>query len=216
MRMIVTAFSDTHGLHRQLALPECDILIFAGDAMTCGYKENELIDFLDWFNEQPAQYKIMIAGNHDRYIENHRGLFQELLKERPSITYLEDSGTVINGLNIWGTPHSREFCNWAFNRTSEQMGKAFSHIPNDTDILVSHAPQYGILDKLERGEMVGEPTLSAKIKELEFLRYHIHGHIHSCYGLQNNPDYKSLNVSVVNEGYELQNEPISFKIYPHG
>lgn len=214
--MKITAFSDTHGLHRGVNLPESDILIFAGDAMTCGYKEHELIDFLDWYNEQSAEHKIMIAGNHDRYIENYRGLFQDLLTYYPSVIYLEDEGTIINGLHFWGTPHSKHFCNWAFNRSDEEMDKSFSKIPSDVDILISHAPQYGILDKLERGEMVGEQALSDNIKRLEFMRYHIFGHIHCAYGKLDGKKYKSLNVSQVNEQYQLQNKPISFKIYPHG
>lgn len=214
--MKVTAFSDTHGHHRKLELPKSDMLIFGGDAMTCGYKEYELIDFLDWFHDQEAQYKVMIAGNHDRYIENNRGMFQDLLKKYPSIEYLENSGTVINGIFIWGTPDSKEFCNWAFNRTDAQMEILFSEIPFDVDILVSHAPQYGVLDKLERGERVGEKTLSKQFSRFTQIRKHIFGHIHSQYGEQNCETHTALNVSVVNEEYQLQNAPITFKILPHG
>lgn len=214
--MIVTAFSDTHGHHRSLRLPQSDMLIFGGDAMTCGYKEYELIDFLKWFHGQDSKHKIMIAGNHDRYIENNRGLFQDLLKDYPSITYLENSGAIINGLFIWGTPDSKEFCNWAFNKNDEHLDKIFSAIPDDIDILVSHAPQYGVLDMLERGEQVGEKTLQKQFPRFTHIRYHVFGHIHCQYGQQNLPNYKALNVSVVNEQYELTNQPILFKIYPHG
>lgn len=214
--MTITAFSDTHGLHRLVDLPKSDILIFAGDAMTCGYKEHELIDFLDWYNGQSAKYKIMIAGNHDRYIENYRGLFQDLLKYYPSVTYLEDEGTIINGLYIWGTPHSKHFCNWAFNRNDEEMEKAFGGIPDDVEILISHAPQYGVLDKLERGERVGEKSLSRQFSRFSHIRRHIFGHIHCEYGEQKLDGYIAMNVSVVNEQYELQNNPKTFTIYPHG
>lgn len=213
--MLVTAFSDTHGLHRDVILPKSDILIFAGDAMTCGYKEYELIDFLEWFNEQDAPNKIMIAGNHDRYIENNRGLFLDIINDYSTIEYLEDSSTIVNGIFIYGTPHSRHFCNWAFNRTDDQMERAFSNIPTDVDILVSHTPQYGILDKLERGDLVGEKTLSSQFERFTHIKYHIFGHIHCGYGRHDN-GYTSLNVSVVNEQYELKNNPVTFKIRPNG
>jgi calcineurin-like phosphoesterase family protein len=214
--MIVTAFSDTHGLHRKVTLPKSSILIFAGDCMTCGYKEHELIDFLEWYHEQDAPNKVMIAGNHDRFIENHRGLFLEMLNDYPSIKYLEDDGDIINGLWIWGTPHVRHFCNWAFNRSEEQLEKAFSNIPDDVDILITHGPQYGTLDKFETGEHIGEKTLEKRINDLTHIRYHIFGHVHCEYGMRDNPQYKSLNVSQVNEQYQLVNKPMSLKIYPHG
>lgn len=213
--MKITAFSDTHGHHRKIILPKSDIFLFAGDAMTCGYKEHELIDFLDWYNSQDAEHRIMVAGNHDRYIENYRGLFQDLLKHYPSITYLENEGTVINGLFIWGTPDSKEFCRWAFNRTEEQLERIFSKIPYDVDILVSHAPQYGVLDQLERGERVGEKALSKQFGRLTQIRRHIFGHIHCQYGEFKN-GHTSMNVSMVNEAYELVNSPMTFKMYPHG
>ncbi len=211
--MKVTAFSDTHGLHRDVILPKSDMLIFGGDCMTCGYKERELIDFLDWYDGRDAETKIMIAGNHDRYIENHRGLFIDLLKYYPSIKYLENDGEVIDGIFIWGTPDSRQFYNWAFNRTDEQLEKVFSKIPFDIDILVSHAPQYGILDQLERGERVGEKSLSRQFERFTNIQYHIFGHIHCGYGQSNN-GHKSMNVSLVNEEYELTNNPITFNINP--
>lgn len=183
--------------------------------MTCGYKEKELLDFLGWYHSQSAIHKIMIAGNHDRYIEDNRGLFQELLRKYPSIQYLEDSGTMINNLSIWGTPHSKHFCRWAFNKSDEEMDKLFSCIPFDVDILVSHAPQFGVLDRLGRGEMVGEKSLSNQFPRFTQIQVHISGHIHSAYG-KDTANHTALNVSVVNEAYELQNKPITFKIYPHG
>jgi Icc-related predicted phosphoesterase len=213
--MKITAFGDSHGHHRAIVLPKSDLLIFAGDVMTCGYKEHELIDFLEWYNDQDASNKIMVAGNHDRYIEDNRGLFLDLLKQYPSITYLENEGTVINGLFFWGTPDSKEFGNWAFNRTEPQLEKIFSQIPFDVDILVSHAPQYGVLDKPEGWERVGEKSLSKQFKRFTNIKYHIFGHIHSAYG-QNNNGHKSLNVSVVNDQYELQNKPVTFSLMPHG
>lgn len=213
--MIVTAFSDTHGLHDKISLPKSDLLIFAGDCMTCGYKEHELLYFLKWFHNQDAEHKIMIAGNHDRYIENYRPLFKEMLNSFPSIVYLENEGTVINDINIWGTPDSKEFCKWAFNKPEDKLEKIFSQIPDDVEILVSHAPQYGTLDQLENGESVGEKTLSNQFNRLKDIRYHIFGHIHCGYG-RLNTNYTSLNVSVVNEQYQLQNNPVTFKIYPHG
>lgn len=204
--MKITAFSDTHGLHHSLKLFKTDMLVFAGDCMTCGYKEYELVDFLDWFSKQKSIYKIMIAGNHDRYIENNRGMFQELIKLYPKIIYLENSGIVLEGINIWGTPDSRKFCNWAFNLEEHQLDFNFSQIPDNTNILISHTPAFGIVDKMNNGINIGEKSLRFNLNRLHKLRYHISGHIHYAYGRSGN----SMNVSVINEEYQLQNKPITF------
>lgn len=62
----------------------------------------------------------MIAGNHDLTFDvaNYQSLWQrfghckqfdsqqlrDLIATATGVTYLEDSGTVINGLKIWGSP----------------------------------------------------------------------------------------------------------------
>ena len=63
---------------------------------------------------------MIIAGNHDitfdeanystRYQRFGHGQMyncaelKELVSKSPGVTYLEDSGTTINGINIWGSP----------------------------------------------------------------------------------------------------------------
>lgn len=43
------AFSDTHGRHRDLSIPQsAEILVCAGDVVS-DFQENGLEDFLDWF-----------------------------------------------------------------------------------------------------------------------------------------------------------------------
>ena len=40
---------------------------------------------------------------------------EEIRKELTGCIYLEDKGTKVFGLNIYGTPWQPEFCGWAFN-----------------------------------------------------------------------------------------------------
>jgi Icc-related predicted phosphoesterase len=208
----ITCISDTHTKHRELKIEPCDILLYAGDAMSCGYKREELTDFLSWFEAQPARYKVMIAGNHDRYVENFPQDFKEMMHSF-DVIYLEDSYINIEGFKVYGTPHSKIFYNWAFNRNEDQLEDLFDKIPVDTDILLSHAPPYGMLDELERGERVGEVTLKNKMKELTNLKLHVYGHIHTSFGLRK-PTNKhiSVNAAQVDETYELTNFPIVVNI----
>lgn len=213
----IVCISDTHGYHDKLNLDSGDILIHAGDFMTCGYKESEVQDFLKWFAQQNFEYKVLVAGNHDRYVEDYFHKFLKELEKYPSITYLEDSGVVIAGINFWGSPNQKYFYNWAFNRSEAFMEDVFNIIPSDTDILITHAPALGRLDHLENGQSVGERTLRDKITtDLKQLKFHIFGHIHNAYGYQemwkgNGGVYSIINCSVVDEHYKLTNKPITIE-----
>jgi Icc-related predicted phosphoesterase len=208
--MKITCISDTHTYHREIKLEPTDILIFGGDFMNSGHDEEEVIDFLSWFYAQPAKYKIMIAGNHDRYVENYGDAFKSMLDVCPEIIYLQDEIVTIEGFKIYGTPHSKIFYNWAFNRSEEALSRLFDKIPLDTNILISHAPQLGVLDELVSGENVGEKTLSNRINELQDLKLHVFGHIHNGFGMikPHNKSYISVNAAQVDERYELNNFPI--------
>ena len=55
------AFSDTHGMHRELSIPkDTDILICAGDVVS-DFQEDGLSDFFDWFSSCPAQLRLFQA-----------------------------------------------------------------------------------------------------------------------------------------------------------
>jgi len=63
-------------------------------------------------------------------------------------TYLQDSGVKIEGLNFWGSLVNSVDEGWVFSR--ERLVKIRKHwdcIPDDTDVLITHEPPYGTLDK---------------------------------------------------------------------
>ena len=64
--MKIVCISDTHCQHRQIVIPNGDLLIHAGDFLSTGWEADALIDFDDWLGELPHPHKVVIAGNHDR------------------------------------------------------------------------------------------------------------------------------------------------------
>lgn len=50
-----------------------------------------------------------------------------------------------------------------FNRTDAQQKIDYGKIPGDTDVLVTHAPCYGIFDLVVGGERVGSQMLKQEI-----------------------------------------------------
>ena len=103
MMLRVVCLSDTHNCNETIVVPDGDVLIHSGDATTIGSVE-QLKAFNRWFAGLPHKRKIFVAGNHDWLFEKKNDLARRLLD--PSIIYLQDSSTEINGLNqnAAGTP----------------------------------------------------------------------------------------------------------------
>jgi Icc-related predicted phosphoesterase len=208
MKFIV--ISDTHGQHNLLKFPKADGIIHAGDVTGNG-TEKEVIDFISWFGQLDFEHKIFIAGNHDFYFENAASeSIQNLIP--PNIHYLNDSGCSINGIQFWGSPISPWFFDWAFNRHRGSEIKAhWDKILIHTDVLITHGPAFGILDKTFRGEAVGCRDLLDKVNEIK-PKFHICGHIHEAYGEVKMGKTHFINASVLNLNYQLTNAPILIEI----
>jgi Icc-related predicted phosphoesterase len=204
------AIADTHGKHKELILPLGDILIHAGDISMKG-EEREVVQFLDWFSQQDFAHKILIAGNHDFYFEREpEDQIEKIMP--PGITYLKDSGIVLNDYRIWGSPITPWFFDWAFNRhRGDPIRRHWDLIPADTDILITHGPPFRVLDSTREGQHVGCKDLLHVIDKVR-PKAHLFGHIHESYGELNRDGTRCINASVLNEKYELTNKPIVFEI----
>ena len=211
MKKKITFISDTHTKHRHLTndLPGGDILIHCGDISSRGYK-NEIENFLGWFdNIKGYEYKIFIAGNHDFGFQDNPKECFELLKNYPSITYLEDNSIIIDGIKIYGSPWQPRFHNWAFNvNRGWDIAQKWEKIPMDTDILITHGPLLGILDITNISERVGCEDLYKKVMEIK-PKVHAFGHIHSSYGMKEVDGMTFINASSLGEDYLYQNDPIT-------
>lgn len=174
----IVAIGDTHTKHRQLILPEGDILVHTGDFMNSGEDFRNIIDFNFWLAEQKFDHKVVIAGNHDRLFENQSSFARSLLT---SATYLENSGVDILGLKFWGSPFTPEFCGWSFMRgRGVEMAQEWKKIPRDLDVLLVHGPPFGFLDQYE-GKHVGCEALAVALYRRN-VRIVLCGHIHPGHG----------------------------------
>ncbi len=208
--MKVVVISDTHAKHAEIELPPGDIIIHAGDMSRMG-REKEVTDFLNWFAALPYTYKIFIAGNHDFFFERNSDTdISKLIPE--NVIYLNDTGITIEGITIWGSPITPWFFDWAFNRIrGAEIRKHWDLIPDKVDILVTHGPAYGILDRTVSDEVVGCQDLLKRIAEVK-PAYHIFGHIHEGYGMLEKDGTVFINASVVDEKYYVKNKPVSFEL----
>ena len=204
-RLRIVCISDTHGQHTKLSVPDGDVLVHAGDFMAFGDRPKEVVDLNQWLGEQPHRHKVVIAGNHDLMFERHPGPARELLG---NAIYLENSGAKVAGLTIWGSPVQPEFNNWAFNvARGAAIRRYWKMIPANTDVLVTHGPPFGVLDKAHPSSAhLGCEELAKAVEQIK-PRLHVFGHIHGGHGWSSGKDTQFVNASVVNEAYRLVHEP---------
>jgi len=101
--MKIGCIADTHGRHKKVKVPECDVLVHAGDNTPAGELEM-LGSFCKWFGKQRCKARVSIAGNHDRCLENELRSAAEL-SMRGCSHYLFDREVTIlpNGMVLIGT-----------------------------------------------------------------------------------------------------------------
>lgn len=210
--------SDTHTMHmgveNKFNLPPADFLIHCGDITGRG-TEYTIREFLKWFNDlDQYTYKIFIAGNHDILFETTPTLIKEILNDYPNIIYLEDNGIELEGLKFWGTPVSKPFMDWAFNRPEEKLKQHWKAISDDIDVLITHSPPYKIMDFATHGskEYTGSPSLYDEVVNRIKPQIHCFGHIHSEYGMRFFGEIKFINASNLNDEYKIVNPPMVIEI----
>lgn len=199
----ITFISDTHNKHNQLKLIGGDILIHSGDISSTGEK-HQIENFCKWFSKiENYTIKIFIAGNHDYLFQNNPIIATEIINSYNNINYLFNQTIEIDGIKIYGTPYQPEFYNWAFNlpRNGDELKAIWNMIPGDTDILITHGPSFGNLDKvIDRQDNLGCELLKLRIEEIK-PKIHTCGHIHTGYGYKFNGNTHMFNASVLNEQY---------------
>lgn len=214
--MKIVCLADTHGMHNKINVPDGDILIHCGDIVPNEHPVHYM-NFARWFEQFPHQYKILVPGNHDLALEDEPKMFRY-----DKFIVLIDSYIKIKGLQIYGTPYQPHFMDWAFNVYSDKKRIGiFNKMPENLDILITHCPPRGILDKNKQGESCGDNVL-AEIVKVKKPKYHIFGHIHHSYGMgkhiliDDNIDKKDIieyvNCSVLDDDYKLKNKPIVLEI----
>jgi len=200
--MRIVALSDTHGMHERLQVPDGDLLIFAGDCSSQG-REYEVASFLHWFAALPHPHKVMIAGNHDFLFEQNPE--KTLAMIPPGIIYLNDSGVTIEGVKIWGSPYSPRFFDWAFNcDRGEDIAQHWRLIPDGTDVLITHGPPAGILDRTMDGDVAGCEDLLRHVERVR-PKVHVFGHIHEGYGMVDKDGTCFVNACNADVRYRMRN-----------
>ncbi len=182
--MKIWFISDTHGRHRQLKVPEVDMVIHCGDESNHPTAHNnyvELLFFLAWWGELPIKHKILVPGNHSTALERLPAAREDANKLSHLLIHDE---VEVAGIRIFGSPFTPSFGTvWSYNVARSKIGRKWQQIPEDVDILCTHGPPHGVLDISEDMENrkrlipVGCKALYKRVEKIE-PDIHCFGHIH--------------------------------------
>ncbi|KAF8350879.1 Metallo-dependent phosphatase-like protein [Amanita rubescens] len=196
--------SDTHSSIFQI--PAGDVLLHAGDLTSWGYPQ-QVKNTLDWLSSLEHPMKIIVAGNHDLCLDGnlyetdpqistevrqHMHKFRSFVKGQSyrdaNLYYLEHemmefSSGAGKAWHVYGSPSAPRYAEGAFQYvTAADANAIYQRIPDDTEILVTHTPPNGILDKTRRGKHAGCKELEQRLNSLKSCRLHVFGHIHEGAG----------------------------------
>ncbi len=208
----IVATSDTHCKYPEL--PEGDIFLHCGDFTFMGLRaaRNEVLDNINWLHSQKHKFKHMVGtpGNHDwDFVSSTLG---------DNVKLLFNEEIEVGGLRIYGTPNTPMFCGWAFMHSETVLEDIFSRIPEGLDILISHGPPYGFLDKVNGNtQSVGSKALRRRLLEMKNPPKHVlFGHIHvdEFDNLESYTEFNGIkfyNCSYVDNSYKPNGNIVEFR-----
>lgn len=193
----VVAMSDTHGHHDRIRVPDGDVLVHCGDFTDFG-TYGEMVAFVEWFAAFDHPHKVVVPGNHDILMdkEYHARHWREWSKRREShqravslfaergVHLLINESVIFNGIHVHGVPFvTSHSSHWSMAFERDDTPELWSSIPEHTDILLTHQPPYGRLDRDLLGYHEGSPHLLREVQRKQ-PRLHIFGHAHVEHGYQ--------------------------------
>lgn len=220
--MRIVATSDTHFLFDNTLIPDGDVLIHAGDLMMNGTLQ-EWNSRVESLRAMPHKTKLLVPGNHDYFIEHYPKVAEDMLAEAG----IELWGTKVDrmmrdvgGFNFLFLPYVTNLPSWAYNRGEEWLADFLSYITAPVDVVVSHAPMYGLLDAINPKafrardkEYVGCRAYARWFNQLLHQpKYWVCGHIHESYGTAELRGTKFMNVAMCNKKYEQANQAMVFDL----
>ena len=171
----ILAFSDLHLSRRcaaeiRAAAAEADLVIGAGDFCNGRHGLDEAMEMLRLL-EGKAVY---VPGNAESADE---------LRAATGATVLHGESVERSGLTIFGLGYAvpvTPFGSWSCDLTEAEAGSMLAGMAK-ADILVSHSPPKGVVDRSSAGRSLGSTAVRAAIERAQ-PRLCLCGHIHDSQG----------------------------------
>lgn len=216
--MNLAAVSDTHDHPYDLPYP-VKIIFHAGD-LTIDGAWGQLLKAVDELLRQPADHRVIVAGNHDWCVQQRNEEARKLFKEA-GIIYLEDEEVTVEGLRIYGSPYTLEYGAYAFQLPRARgfaAERKWAQIPEGIDILLTHSPPWGRFDvPFGSNNRVGCADLMVALQRIK-PRVHIFGHVHSPGDVVGADGIRYINAAQTSTWagrYHKTHEPVTFELEPN-
>ena len=238
--MKLVPLSDLHGyLPKPEQVPECDIVTISGDFVPLEYQNDDCksiawfcLEFVPWTDKLSCKKVVLVAGNHDFFMEHimlgpvredgsrkcrtASEVLSKLLpdhhKGQHKIVYLRDNSWEYQGKKFYGTPWTTGLPGWAFACTEIEFAEHIQQMPKRLDVLLTHMPPKigDVGTVLQRGHNYlrnfSSQVLTDAMQERN-IKHTFCGHVHTgCHIATKYGDKDNwvANVSVKDEDYKVQ------------
>jgi uncharacterized protein len=181
----ILATSDTHLEFPNVAtLPDADVFLHAGDWTNLGYRHSkaELEQFFAFLEAVKKRYPYVLAlhGNHDLGFDNSRWAQWGVIG-LDGKTWQHESGITFHGVALTPAYDKPEMLMMWQHMTIDQAEEKAAWEFEVVDVVVSHGPPYGYLDRTHGGKLLGSRYAVSYIREHQ-PKLFLCGHIHEAAG----------------------------------
>lgn len=199
--MKILHVSDTHG-HFPPLRGDADVVVHSGDfAANSPWQGGRRLPILEqayqerWLDNMMPQVKrwlggrplLFVGGNHDFHDP-----VPQMVAAGIDAQSIDRELVSFGGLNFFGFPFVRYFGgNWNFELSEKELEEAYAHYAGELldnggiDVLVSHSPMHGVLDRVDESNRAGSHALRALLQNCRHMpKALLVGHIHEAGGGQ--------------------------------
>ena len=179
-------------------------------------------------NKKRAEQGLAPHGIESGFMEEGQVGYNAMKDAFTNALYIEDEAVTVEGILVYGAPWqppipgghpSAAFDMGDANDTSGERAARWGRIPPNVDVLLTHTPPRGVLDRIFSGFRVGCVSLAERLVVLAKKRnepaFHVFGHIHEARGAQEGGSLLGkavqlnttfINAASVNLNYRLRPE----------
>jgi len=129
---MISIIADACREHRDVVVPQCDVLTDGGDASSFGCDEAAIFADADaWIAAQAARHGLVVGGNHDFALAERTMRFAAAMQ-------LEDALIEVEGLRRYGAPRCSGSPGIAHALDGAALARRWRRIPEGIDIRVTH------------------------------------------------------------------------------
>jgi Icc-related predicted phosphoesterase len=220
MRLVIV--SDTHCQLDKIDIPDGDVLVHCGDALSYG-RVGEFTEFATQLAKLAPKFDLILytPGNHDTCVQFGLGpamARETLAAASPKIEMLLHESFRFEwmgeAITFFGSPWVPQFGNWSFMYPRSEGRGLWEDIPEKVDVVFTHGMPYGIMDRVwrifedEDDDHVGCKALRDRLDAVK-PKVFAGGHLHMEGGnyLINN-DTLYVNAAICDDSYQPTRKPI--------